>query len=356
MNKKKIIISGGGTLGHILPIIPIVIELYNEYDFYYIGTKKGVEEKYFKDNNINKYFKEEYYLDMIGINRTNKLKNFQVLYKYFNVRKIIKKIYKRIKPNLIIGMGGYISGVCIKSGINKKIKTIIHEQNTVLGLANKLVYKKVDKVLLSYDINLNCNNKFLVGNPRYSYVLENYIPQEKNIILIVGGSIGSKYINDLIINNYQDFNFKNYIIKLVVGKRYYKDNKNLIEEVNKYDFIQIYDFLDNLIDEISNSSLIISRSGATTLSEIMALRKPSILIPSPNVTDNHQYYNALYYSERGCCEIIEEKDLSKDVLLNKINGIIYNYAYKKQIETNIIKTNQINPKKEFIRHIKEIKC
>ena len=127
--KKKIIISGGGTLGHILPIIPVVMDLYAEYDLYFIGTNKGLERKYIEDNKLTKYFKNTYYFDMIGVNRKNILKNMKLLYKYYIIRKKLKKLYKKIKPDLIIGMGGYISGVVINVGIGLNIKTIIHEQN-----------------------------------------------------------------------------------------------------------------------------------------------------------------------------------------------------------------------------------
>ena len=171
--KKKIIISGGGTLGHILPIIPVIMDIYKQYDLYFIGTKKGLEKKYLENNDYNKYFKKMYFLDMEGINRKNIFKNIKVLYKYYIIRKQIIKIYETIKPNLIIGMGGYISGVSIKIANSKKIKTIIHEQNATMGLANKLVYKKVNKVLLSYDID-EIKEKVVIGNPRYSYIKENY--------------------------------------------------------------------------------------------------------------------------------------------------------------------------------------
>lgn len=356
--KKKIIISGGGTLGHILPIIPVVLDIYNDFDLYYIGTQKGMEKDYFNKNNLNQYFKQTYFLDMVGVNRNNIFKNFNTLLKYISVNKEIKNIYKDIKPDLVIGMGGYISGVCINIAINKKIKTIIHEQNAVLGLANKLVYKKVNRLLLSYDIdNLNTDNKKLIGNPRYSFIKENYYPRNDNYILIVGGSLGSKYINDLIIDNIEYFKFNNYYIKIVVGQRYYKNNTSKINKVLKENNnIEIYPFLNNLIDIMCNATIVVSRSGATTVSEIIALTKPSILIPSPNVTADHQTLNANYLLNNNCCLLINESLLTKKSLYENISLLLNDLRLREEIINNLKTLITNNPKDDFIKIIKEETC
>lgn len=359
--KKKIIFCGGGTLGHIMPIIPVAMNIYQDYDLYFIGTNKGVESKYLYENKMDIYFKTIFFLNMVGINRQNIFKNIITFYKYINVKKDFKRIYSIIKPDLVIGMGGYISGVGINEANKNKIKTMIHEQNAIFGLANKVVYKKVDKVLLSYDIkDLKINNKYVIGNPRYSYVRNNYISKDNNIIIIMGGSLGSDFINDLVINNLNDFIIDGYLIKLIVGRKYYARNSDIINKINNdvtYDKkIKVYEFINNIVSEMSKSTLIISRSGASTIAEIMALKKPSILIPSPNVTNNHQYYNALDLYKSNCCELIEEKDVNVDVIKNMINRIITNYAYKKNIITNIDKKFINDPQTEFIRIIKEEIC
>lgn len=359
--KKKIIFCGGGTLGHIMPIIPIVIDIYKDYDLYFIGTKKGNEEKYFYENKVNIYFKRLFFYDMVGINRKNIFKNIKTICKYITVKKEITQLYKTLKPDLVIGMGGYISGVAISIAYKNKIKTMIHEQNAILGLANKIVYKKVDKVLLSYDIkDLSSHNKHVIGNPRYSYVKDNFKVKDNNLIIIVSGSLGSDFINDLIIKNINDFLIDGYLIKLIVGKKYFKKNNEVITKINNNknynQKIQIHEFLNNIIEEMSRASLIISRCGATTISEIMALRKPSILIPSPNVTSNHQYFNALDLYTAGCCELIEEKEVTTEKIVSMIRQIITNYGYKKNIITNIDKKFTNDPKKEFIKLIKDEIC
>lgn len=354
---KKIVIAGGGTLGHILPIIPLLKELYNNYNLYFIGSKKGLERKYFIDNNITYYFKSIFYLDMDGFNRKNILKNVNTLIKYINSKKKLKNIYKTIKPDLVIGMGGYISGIVIKEAINKKIKTIIYEQNSILGLANKMVINKVDQVLLSYEINgIKNKNIKIIGNPRYSYVLENYKRKEEKTILIVSGSLGSKTINDFFINNIQYIIRKDYIIKIVVGKKYYNLNKDKINSINEEykGKIIIYEFINDLVEELAKASVVISRSGASTISEIQALSVPTIFIPSPYVAKNHQYLNALYLKEKNCCFMIEEKDLDITKINEYINDLTSSYYKRKEITNNFKKLNTNDPKLDFIQIIKEL--
>ena len=353
--KKTIVITGGGTLGHILPIIPVIKDLTDDCNFVFIGTKKGLEKNYLENNNLNSLFKNLYFFDMNGINRKNIFNNIVTFIKYFKIRKKIKKVYKLNKPSLVIGMGGYISGVSIYIANKMKIKTIIHEQNSVLGLANKLVYKKVNYLLLSFPIkSLKGDNIKVVGNPRYSDVLDNYSPNDYlNNLLVVGGSLGSKKINDIIINNIEKF--KNINVTLITGNKYF--NENIIEINNImsiYKNVKIFPFVNELVKMMSNSSIIVSRSGATTLNEIMALKKCAILIPSPNVTQNHQYYNALFLKEQNACILIEEKDLSDEELLKSIFLLYNNYGYKKQLQNNLNNIITNNPKKDFIEIIREL--
>lgn len=353
--KEVIVVTGGGTLGHVLPIIPIIKELQNEYIFIYIGTKKGMEKKYLYDNSLNYLFQNLYFLDMDGVNRKHILKNIIVFFKYLFLKKRIKQIYKQYKPVLVIGMGGYISGVAIHIAQIKKIKTIIHEQNSILGLANKLVYKKANKLLLSFPIDsLKENNIKVIGNPRYTEVLLNYISKDNyTTLLVIGGSLGSKKINEIILNNIEKF--KDIKITLITGNKYY--NENIIEIQNLlsiYPNLIVYPFVNEMVEMMSKSSIVISRSGATTINEIMALRKCSILIPSPNVTENHQLKNALYLKERNACLLIEEKNLNIDELLKNIFLLYNNYNYKKEMENNIKKVITNNPKDDFIKVIREV--
>lgn len=356
--KKVIVITGGGTLGHLLPIIPVVKEIYSKYDLIYIGTKKGLEKKYIEENDLKKYFTRLFYFDMEGLYRIKIIKNIKTIYKYLKVKKKISLIYKTYKVSLVIGMGGYISGVAIRQATKKKIKTIIHEQNAVMGLANKLVYKNVNKVLLSFPLEISSSNYKVIGNPRYSEIIMNHKSYEfGNTILIFGGSLGSKKINDLFIKNIDKMNMNDLYYIIVVGLVYYKDNEDEIIKINeKYQNIKVIDFTNNIIDIMKKASLVICRAGATTINEIIALRKVSILIPSPNVTNNHQYENAKFIKDKNACSLIMEDELSFEMIQDEINKLIYNYNIRNTYKENIKKIIQNDPKDDFIKEINYLIC
>ena len=169
--------------------------------------------------------------------------------------------------------------------------------------------------------------------------------------------MGSDFINDLIIDNINKLDLYNNKIKLVTGKRYYNKNKEKINKtITKYKTISVYPFLNNLVEEMSKATFIISRSGATTISEIVGLSKPAILIPSPNVTSNHQYKNAVDLYNKKCCLLIEEKDLTIEKLNECIRLLITNYSYKKQMIYNLDNYYQNNPKNDFIKIIEGELC
>lgn len=318
---KKIIFVGGGTLGHIYPFIPIVNKIKHQYELYFIGTTNGLEK-----NLIDKTegFAKVYYLPMQGFRRSFSLYNLKTLKMYFQCKRKVKKILDVIKPDLVIGMGGYISGVVINVSIKQKIKTMIHEQNSVLGLSNKLLERKVNMVLLSFPVinKLKNKNVKIVGNPRLSEIYQSYPirKEEKKLIVVVGGSRGSKQINDTTIASKDKLLNLGYRIVLVTGKKYYEENEISIKKIKEPKF-QIIPFTDKLIDFLKQASIVISRSGATTLVELMALSKICLFIPSPNVTNNHQEKNADILVKNECALKILEKDLTVDKLVSLITKL-----------------------------------
>lgn len=318
---KKIVIVGGGTLGHIYPILPVVRNLKDKYEFYFIGTKKGLERSLIENNNL---FKEKYFLDMQGFKRKLSLYNLKTIQKFIKCYNAGKKILKKVKPSLIIGMGGYISGVIVCAGKRLKYKAIIHEQNSVLGLANKFVAKKVEAVLLNFPLDKKIKNKntVLVGNPRQTEIYKNHHlkKEEKKYLLAVGGSRGSTVINETIIKCIPELRKIGYKVVLITGNSYYKHNQKSLEDLNERN-ITIIPFTNNLIDYLKKASVVISRSGATTLAEILGLRKIAILIPSPNVTNNHQEKNADFLSTNNCAFKINELQLQPQLLIKTINKL-----------------------------------
>ena len=303
----NIVIASGGTLGHLTPILPIVDVLSKNNNVYLI-TSKQLE--------FDHKFKEIYSIDAVG--RTKNILKFFKKNISSNIK--IKKLLKKIKPNLIIGMGGYISGLVIRLAIKYKIKTIIHEQNSVLGLANKLVAKKVNLLIHSYyDIDYKGENKIYLPNPRIEESNNKsrvYKKKTKNI-LIISGTNGAKFINELGIKLSKVLN--EYNITLITGKKYF-DEYILYKQTN----LKILPFTKKLIDYICEADIVISRAGATSISEIIGTKTKAIYIPSPNVTNDHQNKNTNYIIQNKLGIVINEKELTITKLINGIKELEVN--------------------------------
>ena len=309
----NILFSAGGTLGHINPALSFIKALknyYNDVKITFIATHKEINLEILKTNLID----DIYYIESYGMSK----RILKVLYKDYIATKKIKKILIEKKIDLAIGMGGYISGLTIHIANNLNIKTMIHEQNSVMGLANKLNLKKTDKILLSYEdksLEKYKNKITIISNPRYTDATLIKKANNKKHILITSGTNGSKFINDIVCDLLNIYDFSKYTITFITGKKYYEEVlNNIIKKPN----ILILPFTNDLLKEINLSSLVISRAGSSTLYEILGLKKPSIIIPSPNVTNNHQYYNALYFYKQDLINMIEEKNLTIELLYNTI--------------------------------------
>lgn len=306
----RIIFFTGGTLGHIMPCITLIKEIRNRFKDCYIvlvATSKDKSYDVFKTKDINQiYFIES---SKASLNIKNQFKNIKAFNK-------IKKIIKNEQVKIAYGFGGYISGIGMLASKVLKLKTYLHEQNSIMGKANKIMSKFVDKVFLSYPVKNMKDNYLLVGSPVYlkAKLIKSNIYKIKNKILFTSGTLGAKVINDLAVNLINHGYLKDYDIYIVTGKKYYESVKNNINN-NK---VHILPFCNNLIQEIASSEIVVSRAGASTLFEILGTNTQSIIIPSLNVTNNHQYYNALHFKELGYIEMIEEKDLTMNNFMNKL--------------------------------------
>lgn len=348
----KIVFTGGGTLGHIYPSFPVIKRLKEEgNEVYFIGGKRQNEEELLmKNDDIDNV----YLIDLQGFKRKISLYNFVTIKKYFKALKITKKIISEINPDVVIGMGGYVSAPVLKVANKMKINTLIHEQNSVYGLVNKILKKKVDKVLLAYDIEKGKKIE-LVGNPRTSEFLEKYkeIVNKKtmfrNKVLVVGGSLGAEKINNFFIEKKNEFKKRNIEIILITGKKYYEENKELIEQNNSYP-LTIIPFSNQINELMIDAKMVVSRSGATTISELLGLNKVALFIPSPNVTNNHQYKNARYYVDKKCAFLIEENDI-EDKLFRKIIEILSDENIQKRIKKNINNTIIKDSTERFYKEI-----
>jgi UDP-N-acetylglucosamine--N-acetylmuramyl-(pentapeptide) pyrophosphoryl-undecaprenol N-acetylglucosamine transferase len=285
-------------------------------------------------------------IEIYGLSTNIKLmgRNIKNLFLIKNAKKKCINIIKEFKPDIVIGVGGYVTYPVIYAAHKCGIKTFIHEQNSIPGKANKALLKYVDLVGVSFEDSIkyiNHKNIVVTGNPvseraknimlisKTKYGMD---PNKKSV-LIFNGSLGSSVINDKMIEYLKYASNYNYQVLYITGKNYYDKFKE-----NKFpDNVFIVPYVDNLSGLMKDFDLIVSRAGASSVAEITSLRLPSILIPSPYVANNHQFYNAESIVKSGAGYMIEEHDLNADILNDTINEIINDDNKIKDIKSNLDK-------------------
>ncbi len=332
----RIVISAGGTGGHIYPALAIINKIKEkepDSEFLYIGTHNRMEKDIIPNKGIP--YKE---IEIYGFNK-KVLLNFRlfkcVIKSYFECKKIIKSF----KPDIVIGVGGYVTAPVILAGSKLKYKTFIHEQNSVPGKTNRFLSKYVSKIGVSFEESKKyfpLDKTVFTGNPCCELALESGLMDlkelgiNKDFVYIVMGSLGSDKMSSILLDDLNKFNFNNYNVVIVTGNSYYEKVKN-----NKFPKnVIVLPYVDNQTRLMKQAKLVVSRCGATTLGEIATLGLPSILIPSPYVADNHQYKNGLVLSDRKAAIMIEEKDLNSSILYEKID-----YLMNHQDELDKMKNN-----------------
>lgn len=323
----RVVISAGGTGGHIYPALAIINKIKKEEpnsEFLYIGTHNRMEKDIVPKHNIP--FKS---IEVYGFNRKHLLKNFKTIKCLIKAKKECKRIISEFKPDIVIGVGGYVTVPVISAAHSLKIKTFIHEQNSIAGKANLSLSSKVDLIGVSFKSSMNEFPKektIFTGNPCSEDALtikptpknEFGLDNNKKLVLIVMGSLGSSKVNEYLISSMKYFDKKNYSVLYVTGNSSYEETIK-----NKFPTnVKVVPYIENIARIMKNTDLIVTRAGASTLSEIIALNLPSILIPSPYVPNNHQYKNALDIVNNDAGLLIEEKDLKDDILVKTIDNLI----------------------------------
>ncbi len=363
----KIIITGGGTGGHIYPAIAIADRIKKENpeaEILFVGTEKGLESEIVPKNGYN--IKT---ITVSGFNRKKVFKNFKTLHKVMKGLQESNAIIKSFKPDMVIGTGGYVCGPIVFAASLKGIKTFIHEQNAFPGVTNKILSRFVNKIFISFEESkkyFKSQEKIvLVGNPlRQDFSVQDPEKARKKLgihkndfaIICFGGSRGAEKINDSMVKVIEVLN-KIQDIKLffVTGKVHYESIMNKINSkgIQLSDNIKILDYVHNMSDYMCACDLVISRAGALTIAEINVSAKPSILIPSPHVTGNHQYHNAKVVADHGGAYIIQEKDLNEE----KIISIIFKLKNCEEMLFEMSKCSKkmssTNADELILSHIKE---
>ena len=338
----RVIVSAGGTGGHIYPALAIINKIKEEEkdsEILYIGTTDRME----KDLVPSLGYRYEG-LEVTGFKRKLTFDNFKTITNFLSAIKKAKAIIKEFNPDVVIGCGGYVTAPVIYAAKKLGKKTFIHEQNSVVGLANKFLVKYTDKVGVSFESTIKdfpVGKAVLTGNPCSEKALNIKrgtkeslgLDRNKKLVLIVMGSLGSRTVNDKIFSFIDKFRNKDYSVVFVTGNSYY----DKVKDKRVPDNVKVLPFIYEMPSIMKVTDLMVTRAGASTMSEITALGIPSIFIPSPYVTNNHQYMNAMDLVNNKAGLILEEKDLDSNNLINMIDTTINDKEKIKEIKDNLSK-------------------
>lgn len=338
----KVLLAGGGTAGHINPALAIagyIKNKRNDAEFLFIGNRGGMEQRLVPQAGFD--IKS---ITISGFKRSfspkSMLENVKTVSRTFTSSREAKKIIAEFKPDICIGTGGYVSGPVIRTAAKMGIPCIIHEQNAYPGITNKMLAKSVKKVMLAvpdakkyFDKNVDF---VITGNPVRQEILTAKKEESRKeleldnrpVVLSFGGSLGARKINeavaDLVARSGIDGRYQHIHAYGSYGDWF----PQLVEEkgtdIADCSNLDIRPYIDNMPTCMAAADLVICRAGAITLSEIQAMGKPAILIPSPNVAENHQYHNAMALVNAGAADIIEEKDLTGAALMRKTDKMLLN--------------------------------
>ena len=333
-----ILFAGGGTAGHINPALAIagyIREKHPDTHISYIGTPDKLEAKLVPEVGYN--FRT---ISVAGFQRKisveNIFKNISAATKAVTSSITAKKILKEIQPDIVIGTGGYVSGPVLREAVKLGIKTAIHEQNAYPGVTTKMLAPNVDAVMLAMpeaEKYLKLKKKpYVTGNPVRSELLKISraearaklgIDDNIPMLLSFGGSLGAMRINQAVsgLIKWHNGSDKFYHIH-ATGKTGYSEFVDSIKDIDLSNKIDVREYINDMDVCMAAADLIICRAGAITLSELLACGKPAILIPSPYVAENHQFHNAMTLKNIGAAEIIEEKDLSVEKLIELVGNLM----------------------------------
>lgn len=351
----RVLISGGGTGGHINPALAIagmIREKYKGAEIEYVGTKRGLETKLVP--------REGYKLHTVkvrGFSRSLSPVNIDAAVKAVTSVWEAKRIIKEFKPDIVIGTGGYVCWPVLKAAAKLGIPTAVHEQNAVVGMTVKMLSKYVDKVMISFEESrelFDCPEKLvLTGNPIKPEMLRSNQAESRNklgmdastpMILSYGGSLGAMRVNDTVLEVIESFSEKNDVYHIhATGRGEWQERKaKLLERgyTDNGDYVTkgkvtVREYIYDMPVLLSAADIVVSRAGAMTIAELAAMGKAAVMIPSPNVTNNHQYKNASVLEKAGGAVLIEEKELSGRKLHDTLSELIADKQKLDSLKNNI---------------------
>lgn len=360
----RLIISGGGTGGHIFPAIAIANafrERHPDAEILFVGAIGRMEMMRVPEAGYKIIG-----LWISGLQRSLKFSNLmfpvKLIASYFKAKSIVKDF----APHVVIGTGGYASGPIMIAATRNKIPSVIQEQNSFAGLTNKQVANKVSTVCVAYEGMEKYFPKekiVLTGNPvrkdilvidgkRDQAMVQFGLEPGKKTLLILGGSLGAKTINESILSGIEKLIDAQIQVIWQTGKGYYSDYQ---AQLSKYDLkkIKVYDFLKEMDLAYAAADVVISRSGAIAVSELCIARKPSILVPSPNVAENHQHKNAMALVDKQAAQLVSDKD-AREILVDEALKLLFDGQRAATLSENISKLAKPNATNEIVDEIEKL--
>jgi UDP-N-acetylglucosamine--N-acetylmuramyl-(pentapeptide) pyrophosphoryl-undecaprenol N-acetylglucosamine transferase len=363
MEDLKVIISGGGTGGHIFPAIAIANALKTlqpKTEILFVGAEGKMEME-----KIPAAGYKIIGLPVRGFQRRFTLQNINFFFRLFTSLKKAKKIIKEFNPNVVVGVGGFASGPTLRMACKLKIPTLIQEQNSYPGVTNKILASRVNKICVAYQ-NMEkyfpADKIIITGNPVRQDIFTNAsklkddgflffeLKGNQKTVLSLGGSLGARTINESIYNNIELFVENKIQLIWQTGKAFYPIALEKVRSLN-YPYIKVFDFIQRMDYAYAISDVIISRAGAITISELTLTAKPTILVPSPNVAEDHQTKNALTLVENDAAMLVTDAE-SREKLVSETIRLLQDEfrlnVYRSNISRMAIKNSDEIIAKEII--------
>ena len=358
-NRKKIIISGGGTGGHIFPAIAIAQELkaqLREVDILFVGAEGKIEMEKIPSAGF-----EIVGLPIAGIQRSLSLKNLIFPFKLINSLIKAQKIVKDFKPDLAIGVGGYASGPLLYMATQYQVPSLIQEQNSFAGLTNKWLKNRVTKICVAYEgmeKYFPASKLIVTGNPVRESILQNPVSKDEALaefnfkngiptILIMGGSLGARSINEGLIHKIDDLISSQVQVIWQTGKLYFKEVQERLHGKNMTN-IKVVEFLHKMHMAYAASDVVVSRAGALSVAELCIAGKPVIFIPSPNVAEDHQTKNTRALLNKNAAIAMPDAEVKEKLVPTALN-LTKNKSKQQVLSNNILKMALPNATKNIVR-------
>jgi UDP-N-acetylglucosamine--N-acetylmuramyl-(pentapeptide) pyrophosphoryl-undecaprenol N-acetylglucosamine transferase len=364
MKKMKVIVSGGGTGGHIFPAVSIANELrdrFSETEILFVGALGKMEME-----RVPAAGYQIVGLPVMGFPRKPSFKMITFFWMLYQSMRLANKIIADFKPDVAIGVGGFASGPVLKAAVRKGVPAVLQEQNSYAGVTNKLLASKVNKICVAYphmERYFPAEKIVLTGNPIRKNLIDvvvnkeealNYfrLDDKKPVVLIVGGSLGARTLNESVMANLELIRTTEAHIIWQTGSYYYKE---MLERLgsNCPENLQPMEFVSRMDLAYAVSDVVISRAGAGTISELCLLGKPSVLVPSPNVAEDHQTKNAMALVENQAALLIKDGD-SREILLKETFKLLDDKPRLKSLSENIQKLGRPNAAKDIVDVILEV--